>query len=83
MTLTWGPNNGPTFLQITYDLTVPNASNITYRELLKQRRGLILADFPNLGQVTLQAGHQDIASNIHALVIDWQSELAAKILQRQ
>ena len=77
--LTQTANQGPSLVQVTTNPSTPDAANIHHRELIQQRRGLLLSDFPNLGKVVLQAGHHAIATNINALVTDRQTERAAKV----
>ena len=71
-------DQGPSLVQVTINPVTPEATNIHHRALVKQRRGLLLTDFPNLGWIVLQAGHQAIASNINALVSDRQRERTKK-----
>jgi len=59
-------------VRVTNNPRTPDTANPHHRALLEQRRGLLLSDFPNLGRIFLQAGHQVIASNIHELITEQQ-----------
>ena len=77
--LTQTANQGPSSVQVTINPITPDAVNIHHRELLQQRRGLLLSDLLNLGKVVFQAGNLAIATNINALVTDRQTERATKV----
>ena len=72
--LTQTANQEPSSAQVTSSPITPDAANIHYRELLQQRRGLLLSDLLNLGKVVFQAGNLAIATNINALVTDRQTK---------
>lgn len=78
--LTQTAKQGALVVQVTTNPQTAEVANIHHCKLVWQRRGLLLTDFPNLGQIVLQAGHQAVATNIDALVTDRQAKVAYKSL---